>query len=293
MRCPRILLALLAAAAGASHAGEAARDPDAPMTEAQARARTHMAAIAAAGGVAVFLYGQHKWWQDGFTGDFRTQDEGWFGRNTYAGGADKLGHAWGNYVATRALARTFEWVGNDRETSLVFAAASVFAGYTAIEVLDGYSKKWRFSREDAAINIAGIGAALALELNPALDSVLDFRLHYRRSPGQAFDPFSDYSGQTYLLVAKASGVPALRRHSLLRYAELAAGYSARGYDDGPVQGRSSRNLYFGVSLNLAELLDETAFRDAERSSWARLATKGVLEVVQVPGTGVYARRRLD
>lgn len=253
------------------------------------RARLRMAGIAGAASVGVYLYGKKKWWSEGFTDDFKTENEGWFGQSAYAGGADKLGHFYGNYLSTRLLARTFEWVGNDPRTSLVFAAGTVLTVFTGIEVLDGFSKEWEFSKEDQVANMLGVGAAYALERYPALDRVFDIRLHYVPDRGRDFDPFGDYSGQTYLLVAKASAFPALRSRPALRYLELAAGYGVRGLE-GPMEGRA-RNFYFGVSLNLAELLNDTAFRDTPHSSWTRRLTTGLLEVVQVPGTVAAAKHR--
>lgn len=252
-------------------------------------ARLKMAGIAGAAAAGVYLYGKKKWWGDGFTSDFKTENEGWFGQSTYAGGADKLGHFYGNYLSTRLLARTFEWVGNDPRTSLLFAAGTVLTIFTGIEVLDGYSREWEFSKEDQVANMLGVGAAYVLEKYPGVDRLLDIRLHYVPDKGRDFDPFGDYSGQTYLLVAKASGVPALRSRPWLRYLELAAGYGVRGLE-GPMENRA-RNFYFGVSLNLSELLDDTAFRDTPPSSWTRRLTTGALEVVQVPGTVVAAKHR--
>lgn len=254
------------------------------------RARLRMVGIAGAATVGVYLYGKKKWWSEGFTDDFKTENEGWFGQSTYAGGADKLGHFYGNYLSTRLLARTFERVGNDPRTSLVFAAGTVLTVFTGIEVLDGFSKEWEFSKEDQIANMLGVGAAYVLERYPALDRVFDIRLHYLPDRERDFDPFGDYSGQTYLLVAKASAFPALRARPALRYLELAAGYGVRGLE-GPMESRA-RNFYFGVSLNLAALLNDTAFRDTPPSRWSRRLTGGFLEVVQVPGTAALARHGL-
>jgi hypothetical protein len=298
VRAAALLLGLVIAGmatrpAGASqekaHPEEADRRP-APELASDLRWRNSL--IIGGGGLAVFLYGQNKWWREGFTGNFRSADEGWFGNGTYAGGTDKLGHAWGTYLGTRAVARVLELAGNDPAGALRLATWSALGAYTAIEVLDGYSKQYRFSKEDAIANAAGAALAVLLEKNPALDRVLDFRLHYRRSPNAAFDPLSDYTGQTYLLVLKAGGMPRLSSHPVLRYVEFAAGYAARNFDEDPtLRETRSRNLYFGISLNLSALLDDTAFRDTPRSSWTRRLTSGALEVVQVPGTGVYAKHR--
>ncbi|HWA38504.1 MAG TPA: DUF2279 domain-containing protein [Burkholderiales bacterium] len=251
--------------------------------------------IIGGGALAVFAYGKAKWWSEGFSGDFRSRKEGWFGSETYAGGADKLGHAWGTYVGTRALARTFEWAGNDEGAALRLAAWSALGTYMAIEVLDGYSRRWTFSREDALANAAGAGIAVLLERDPALDRLVDLRLLYtpprRSSDSRTIDPLSDYTGQTYLLVVKAAGVPALRDRPVWRYLEVAAGYGARRFDDGPdARPGRTRNLYLGISLNLSEVLARTAGRDEAPPGWGRRLASGVLEVVQVPGTFVPLAR---
>lgn len=292
----RLSAFLIAASAAAMAVHPAARGEEAesrPGPELASDLVWRNSLIIGGGGLAVFLYGQNKWWGEGFTGDFRSTNEGWFGNGTYAGGADKLGHAWGTYVATRAMARALELAGNEPAGALRLATWSALGAYTAIEVFDGYSKQYRFSKEDAIANAAGAALAVLLEKRPELDRLLDFRLHYRRSPNAAFDPLSDYSGQTYLLVLKASGLPQLRSHGVLRYVEFAVGYAARNFDEeATLRETRSRNLYFGISLNLSELLAGTAFRDTAPSSWTRRLTNGALEIIQVPGTGVYARHRL-
>jgi hypothetical protein len=45
---------------------------------------------------AVFTYGLWKW--DYGQNSFETVDEGWFGRTTEYGGADKLGHFWSSCI---------------------------------------------------------------------------------------------------------------------------------------------------------------------------------------------------
>lgn len=251
--------------------------------------------IIAANALGVGLYGRNNWWRDGFSGSFRPVNEGWFGQNTYAGGADKLGHLYANYAGTRLFARAFEWAGNTPDASLTLAAWLTLGTFTAVEVIDGFSNRWRFSKEDAVMNAIGVGAALLLERNPELDRLLDLRLLYQPSYEQhrKIDPFGDYPGQTYLIVAKASGVPALRSHSLLRYLELAVGYGARGYpaDRPNGAGNRSRNFYIGISINLSELLGETVFKPAQSRSRAQRATDTVLEFVQVPGTAAFAKHK--
>lgn len=251
----------------------------------------HTGAIMIGTSVALAVYGKRKWWQDGFRSRFTAVDEGWFGQDTYSGGADKLGHFYMTYASSRLLTRAFVWDGASHEKSLQIAAWYTLGAYTAIEVLDGFSRKWSFSREDVLMNAAGVGAGVLLESHPGLDRMLDLRVLYRpaREEGRSFDPFGDYSGQTYLIVAKLAGFPGLRPTGLLRYVEVAAGYGTRGYESG--SGRHSRrNVYVGLSLNLSELIGGAPAGEEGR---ARRFAKTALEYVQIPGTAVLARKTLQ
>lgn len=245
--------------------------------------------------VAIGWYGKTHWWKDGFTGDFRSVNEGWFGQHTYAGGADKLGHFYMNYAGTRLFARAFASAGNTPEQALVLAATMILGTMSAVEVVDAYSKRWRFSKEDAVVNALGAGTAILFEKYPALDRLVDLRFHYRRSAagGDSFDPFGDFSGQTYVVALKASGVDALRERGLLRYLEFGLGYATRNYEDKrPVAGRPARRVYAGVSLNLSELLGRTAFKEVPPQRRIRRLSDTALEYIQVPGTAVFVRHTL-
>ena len=241
----------------------------------------------------VALYGKRNWWEDGFQGRFRKVNEGWFGQDTYAGGADKLGHFYANYVGSRLFAQAFRAMGNDPDHALYLGTALMLGTMTAVEVADGYSKRWRFSREDAAVNVLGAGAALLFEKNPGLDELIDLRFQYHRSgvEGGRFDPFGDYSGQTYVLALKASGIPGLRDHPLLRYVELAAGYGSRNYSPfrPDLIGQRYRQAYVGISLNLSELLRSA---DPNRKLPGRAVLDTAFEYLQVPGTAAFKRHRL-
>ena len=165
------------AAAPAEDSGPAPR-----VTPEQLRLRN--AAVIAGGVLLVGAYGAAKWWDDGFTGDFRTANEGWFGQNTESGGADKLGHAFSAYVGTRVVTRAFEALGNEPAPAQRLAAWSTLAVMLGIEVLDGYSKRYSFSWQDAAMNVVGVGLGYLMERNRDVDNLLDFRLLYKKSEWQ-------------------------------------------------------------------------------------------------------------
>jgi len=294
VRPPRVQLDNTLGAAGQEHTQQPALESGPPLPAVgllREDLRFRNAALIGAGVVLVGTYGLNKWWNDGFTGDFRTENEGWFGQNTRSGGADKLGHTYFTYAGIRLLTRGFEAIGNDPRQSLRLGMWSALGVMTAIEVADGYSRKYRFSAQDAIMNVAGAGLGYLLERYPDVDRLVDLRLLYKPSPGSRFDPAGDYSGQTYLFVLKANGVSALQNHEPLRYFELALGYGSRGYENPPGSERS-RNLYIGVSLNLAEVLGRTVFRGDRERSTAQRGTDFFLEFIQLPGTAVLSRHPL-
>jgi hypothetical protein len=251
------------------------------------------------GGIAatVGVYGMNSWWEDGFSGSFRTVDEGGFGQNTYAGGADKAGHAFFTYTGARLLTRGFEALGNDTGHALRLGVWTSLGVMTAVEVVDGFSKKYRFSMEDAVANAVGAAFAVLVEKNPRIDALLDFRLLYQRSDdakrvGET-DVIADFSGQTYLLAFKVDGVPRLRDVPLVRYVELLVGYNTRGYEpnDGTMND-PHRRIYYGIGINLSRLLSDTVFRGDLKGGKIQRGTDTVLEFLEVPGTAALTYTRL-
>lgn len=240
------------------------------------------------------LYGSQKWWNDGFSGGFKSESEGWFGQNAEFGGVDKLGHTFSGYVGVRLLTPMLEAIGNDPESARKLAAWSTFGAMAGIEVIDGFSKRYKFGREDFVAGTLGVIAGYALEAHPAIDEVIDFRLAYKQSPHSAdWDAFGDYSGQRYLLVAKAEAVPALRDNFLTRYLEVSVGYGTRGYDAAADSGYpKSRDLYFGVGLNLSRLLADGFYGGQRSTTRAQRITDRFLELFQLPVVA-YSRKELD
>ncbi|MGC2519312.1 MAG: DUF2279 domain-containing protein [Burkholderiales bacterium] len=246
--------------------------------------------IIGTGAALVAAYGLSNWWRSGFGGGFKTTNEGWFGSDTQYGGADKLGHLYSNYAGVRLLTPLFESAGNSDDASVSLAAWSTLGIYTGVEVVDGFSRRWKFSLQDAIANAAGAALGVMLETRPELDAIVDIRVDYRRSPGAShFDPFGDYSGQKYLFVVKADGFAPLRENRFLRYLEVAVGYGTRGYDTG---GERHRDAYLGLSLNLARLLADGAYDGRMHSTAFQRGTDRLFDLVQFPAVG-YVRRSVD
>src|SRR5215510_9089447 len=97
--------------------------------------------------------------------EFKWGGDGWLGPRTYAGGADKFGHAW----ATMSLARVgtellHQWGGYDELTSALVGTALSEALFLGVEIKDGFFYEFSFS--DATADTLGALAALALSLSP-------------------------------------------------------------------------------------------------------------------------------
>jgi hypothetical protein len=237
------------------------------------------------------IYGYTSWWKDS-SSRFRIRHENWFDADTPNGGADKLGHAYSFYVSTRIMTKSFHWLGHSQSQAIQLAGITSATLSIGVEILDGFTEKYGFSPEDVIMNLAGIGTGVILEKYPKWDNLFDFRLKYWPSDDarrlNEHDPFTDYSGQTYLLITKASGILPWRQNRWLRYLELAVGYGTRGYQptDGTGNQLKKRNFYYGFSLNLSQLLNDILFKNQPKSSYTPLVTKQVLEYLQMPGTAL-------
>jgi hypothetical protein len=237
------------------------------------------------------IYGYTTWWKDS-NSQFRIRHENWFGADTPNGGADKLGHAYSFYVSTRMMTKSFQWAGHSQPQAIQLAGITSAALSVGVEILDGFTEKYGFSSEDVIMNLTGIGTGIILDQYPHGDNLFDLRLKYWPSDDarrlDEYDPFTDYSGQTYLLITKASGILTLRQKKWLRYLELAVGYGTRGYQptDGTDSQPKERNFYYGLSFNLSQLFNDMLFKKNPTSSYTQLVTEQVLEYLQMPGTAL-------
>lgn len=251
------------------------------------------------GGGAVLLggYASKTWWKDGFTRRFRVVREGGFGADTEFSGIDKLGHVYAAYFATRALAPLFESAGNAPESARTLAALTAWGTMSAMEIGDGFSRRYRFSPEDFLANSLGALLGYGLAGNPEWDDLIDFRMAYRPSPLSGWDPPGDYAGQRYHLVLKAEGVRAFRDLPALRYLEFGIAYGAPGVDTPDEWSLHDfalrrREVFVGVGLNLSRLLADVAYGGRRSATRTQRVFEHVFDMVQFP-TGYYRGRDLD
>lgn len=221
-------------------------------------------------------------WNWGSAKSFRFNSEGWFGTDTGSGGADKLGHAFTSYAITNVLADRLVRQGRSPGRAALSAAITTTAVMLYVEAFDGLSDDHGFAREDVVMNLVGTGLAYARTVNPNVRALLDFRMEYHPSGYKGFRPFSDYSGQKYLLALKLGGLHALRE-TPFRFLELQAGYYTRGFSrDERAEGIDrTRHGFVGVGLNLSELLFG---RRPSQESELKNAGRLFFEHIQIPHT---------
>lgn len=230
-------------------------------------------------GAATFIVGYGIAFWDYFQTSPRAKSEGWFGRTTSKGGADKLGHFWTSYAVGHLFSYVYRWWDFDVEQANALGALSSLGVQTLVEVGDAFSDVHGFAYEDAIMNLAGAGAAYVLGKYPSLARKIDLRLEY--SPDKfsdlADDIFTDYDNQRFLVALKLDGFD-MFHDSYLSYLELHAGYYTRGYED--LRPNRRRYLYFGVGFNVSKLVQN-------------FVNVGIFDYLQVPYTSIGVRKGLD
>ncbi len=240
--------------------------------------------------------------------------DGWFGVRTYAGGADKLGHAWATMVLARGGTALLDAGGWNRTHAALLSAGLAELLFLGVEWKDYYY--YEFSPGDFTFNTLGALTAVALDLSPRLDELIDFRVEYwpskqyrynltnpdspceKRMPGQPscsrWNIAEDYSGETYLLALHLGAIRPLREMKYgtwSKFVDVAVGFETRNYKppptllggptlEDPVIRRQT--LFFGVTFNAQGLIDHLL----PRQSTLRKVGHGVLEVITPPWTRI-------
>ena len=238
---------------------------------------------------------------------YRFGGDGWMGVKTYAGGADKCGHAW----ATMALARLGTYIltslgGFRRLPSSVVSAVMSELCFIGVEVRDGFFYEFSFS--DLTGDTVGMVLALLLDNVPGLRDVFAYRVEYfpsrsyaRKIAGTSPCPSGscsrwniaeDYSGQTYLAAFHLAGIPAVRNKigKLSRFVDVAVEFQSRHYRPTPdpdIAKPIRQDLFFGLSLNPQGIFD-TIFenRPSTAARRAKTITHGLFEVFNLPLSSV-------
>jgi len=231
-------------------------------------------------------------------GYFKWGGDGWLGTETYAGGADKFGHAWATMSLGRLGTELLRWGGYSDLTSAIIGVGLSEALFFGVEVKDGFFYEFSFS--DLTGDTIGAVLAFAFEMWPRLDEMFDYKVQYWPShqyiekldgsspcPSGGCSKFNiaeDYTGETYLLSFHLSSIPALRESRYAwwtRYVDLAVGFDSRYYKPEPNASEMltpHQSVFFGVTFNAQRLCDELF----SHHGTTRKITHGLFEVFNLP-----------
>lgn len=220
-------------------------------------------------------------WDWGETGRFRLGKEGWFGKGTYTGGADKMAHLYAHYTLMRILYNVYEYTESGGPTKWAYSAGITGAIALGIEIGDGFCKNQNgFSFADLGMGLLGIGTAALLEQFPAVDGFVSLSAGYiptkyfRKHPARFYLFLDDYSGWKFMANIKLAGFTnvGVKIPEFLRYVQFDVGYYTTGFTKydyrwGMAQmminrKNRERNMFIGISVNLVELVKD-CFTDPE------------------------------
>ncbi len=214
------------------------------------------ALLNAAVGAGILTWGMFTWDYGQRTLYFR--DEGWFGRTTNEGGADKLGHGFSGYALSHLFCYQYEKWGYEKEKAIRLGVLSSIGATGIMELGDSFSD-FGFSYQDMLFDVLGAAIGYAMVKYPDIAEKIDFRAEYDpfRPGRRKKDVFTDYDRLKFLIAFKLSGIRTLN-NSYMRYFEVHVGYYARGYDEyvenTVINDDRHRKIYVGVGLNIGELI---------------------------------------
>jgi hypothetical protein len=226
--------------------------------------------------------------------DFHFQGDGWFGRDTYAGGADKVSHFSISATVSRELALLYDSFGVTRTQSAAWAfGITAFTGFM-VEIGDGLSP-YGFSWQDLTVDVLGSGMGVFLTRH-GLNDVFGVRVgkvptdepvsHEERYLG------SHYGTEIYSGDFKLAGLA--RRWkiepSVARFLLFSVTYQTKGYDYVPTLPDKQRLVGFELGINFPEVL---AAVGVPETTWWGLALYKVFNFFRIPFTSFGWRYDLN
>jgi len=227
---------------------------------------------------------------DGPHHDFHFTNEGYFGRNTYAGGGDKASHIVSYYAVSRILTSFYEVFDLSEQKSYALASGvSLLTGF-ATELGDG-TTKYGFSHEDLVADSLGAFSAYVLA-RYGLNDMIGFRAGVMKAPATP-DEFlvegigKDYSREIYTMDLKLAGLARRvdRNFGPARFLLVSMTYGVKGYPYALPELRE-RQVGLEVGLNVAEIARGLGVSD--RPWWGHMLLT-VLDILRFPYTSVGVR----
>ncbi|MGI4883336.1 MAG: DUF2279 domain-containing protein [Janthinobacterium lividum] len=188
---------------------------------------------------------------------------------------DKVGHATTAYAISRGEYELFRWSGVPERTAVLTGGLVALLYQSTIEVFDGYSQGWGFSKGDMAANAAGIALFMGQQYGFGQQKA-SLRYGFSSSLYAKYRPellgrthgaqmLKDYNGQQYWLSVNVAAVLPVGP-AFSRWLNLDLGYSGSGLTGGhanpplygadgrPVQFRRVRQFYLSPDADFARLV---------------------------------------
>jgi hypothetical protein len=253
-----------------------------------------------------FFFGL-KTWEWGDAHSWRSENEGFFGKDTSFGGADKMGHFFAHYMVQRGLYSAFNWTENGDSAKWWYSIGLTASVGLFIELGDARTSAYGFSFQDIVADYTGILCGALLDRFPLADGFIGFSSHWY--PTEAYKDnlhngskikeglgfVNDYSGWKTMIDFKFAGFENLgfKVPLGLRLLQIDIGYYTRyysAYDNGKFAGPHSRNVFVGISINSAQVLKESVEPDSRGSLYK--TSHAILEYYHLP-LGYEKAKNLD
>lgn len=223
--------------------------------------------------ISLGVLGNQAWasFGDHPTGGFHFTQEGWFGEDTYVGGADKVAHFVKFEILARQFADIYEYFGFSRRQSILGGfGISVLTGL--VNEFGDATNEYGFSYEDLVMDILGAGTAVLTNTTDTRD-LFGFRvgpLFVDAPPKEENGIGHDYTHEIYTADLQLGGVA--RRLGLplwpMRFVLVSVTYGVWGYPYGAPDKRE-RLVGMEIGVNFAEVL--YALNVQEDTWWGILA----------------------
>lgn len=167
---------------------------------------------------------------------------------------DKTGHVFTAFQATRLISKYYSHADIGKSTT--WAAGITFSYLTAIEIMDGYSSGWGFSRSDFWSNVLGVGLGTLYSATDEIPVYFKFSFfpnsdEYQQRPALLGKTLTerlvkDYNNQTYWI-----SIPVFPKseNKWLCPLMISLGYGAGGMLSGHPAENDDRRRDFFISLD--------------------------------------------
>ena len=186
---------------------------------------------------------------------------------------DKMGHIMTSYYLGKVGMEVLDWSGVSKKNQLIYGATFGFTFLSAVEILDGFSKKWGASWGDILANASGTGLLIGQELlweeqRIILKYSFSQTNYAKQRPNVLGENFiqqalKDYNGQTYWLSANIWSFN--KESNFPKWLNLALGYGA----DGMLYGENNtsnqflqnpyRQFYLSFDIDLTKIKTNSKF----------------------------------